>query len=107
MFEIQSQPSYFVVFFTTKYKSMDEVIAKSPETLATHVSRSNELRKKGKLLMAGAFRNESDEPVKTMAVCYSKEDAEEYAKGDPFLLIGKIAEWHIVEWSNIFREQTP
>ncbi len=99
--EIRSQPGYCVLFFTTKFKSMDEVRAKAPEALAAHLSRSNQLHKEGKVLMAGAFRGSSAEPIKTMAVFYTREDAEEYAKGDPFLLIGMVSEWHVVDWANI------
>lgn len=104
MVEIRSQPIYYVALFTTKYKSMEEVKSMAPETIAAHIARSNELRKKGKLLMAGAFRNRPDEPVTTMGVFYSREDAEEYAKGDPFVLNDMISDWQIKEWANILKE---
>lgn len=83
---------------------MEEVRARAPEAIAAHISRSNELHRKGKLLLAGAFRNDPDEPVTTMAVSYSREDAEEYAKGDPFVLNGMVSEWRIREWANILKE---
>jgi uncharacterized protein YciI len=106
MIEIRSQPAYYVLFFTTKFRSIDEIKAKAPEALGAHLSRSNELHKRAKVLMAGAFSNNPGEPIKTMAIFYSREDAEEYAKGDPFLIIGMVTEWHIEQWANILREQS-
>ena len=103
MVEIRRQPIYYVAPFTIKAKSIEEVKTKEPEVITAHIARSNELHKKGKLLMAGAFRSNPDEPVSTMGVFYSREDAEEYAKGDPFVLNGMVNEWRIKEWSNILK----
>jgi len=50
----------------------------------------------------GAFLDESDEPPGTMAVTTSREAAEEYVKGDPFFLNGKMTEWYTHEWANMF-----
>ncbi len=103
MIEIKSQPTYFVAFLTTRFTSIDEVRAKMPDALATHLSRSNELHRQGRAVMAGALRNNPGEPVTTMAVFYSREDAEAYVKGDPFVINGMVNEWHIEEWANILR----
>ncbi len=84
--EIRSQRTYYVAQFVTKFESVDEVRQRFPELIAAHISRSNRLHKEGKLLMAGALLNNSGEHVTTMAVFYSRENAEEYAKGDPFVL---------------------
>lgn len=53
--------------------------------------------------MAGAFLDNPDEPVSTMVIFPSGEAAEEYAKGDPFVLNGLVTKWHIREWANILR----
>lgn len=102
--QIRSQPGYYVIFFTTKFNSMDEIKEKAPKALEDHLSRSNQLHRQGKVLMAGAFRNNPGEPIKTMAVFYTREDAEEFAMGDPFLLIGMVSEWRIEQWANILKE---
>src|SRR5204863_6940566 len=94
---------YYVTFFITSCKSMDEVKANHGATIAAHLARSNELHKKGTLLMAGAFLDNPDEPVSTMGIFASKEAAEEYAKGDPFVLKGLVTKWYIREWANILR----
>ena len=77
-----------------------------PDALNARISRSNELHRQGKVLMAGGIRNNPSEPFTTMGVFYSRENAEEYVKGDPFVLNGMVSEWHIVEWANVLKEQT-
>ncbi|HUK49468.1 MAG TPA: YciI family protein [Terriglobales bacterium] len=105
MIKIKTQPVYFVTYFETKYKSIEEIRAKTPDTLATHIARTNELHKQGVLLMAGAFRqNNPDEPISTMAIFPTRESAEEYAKGDPFVLNDMVSKWHIREWNNILKD---
>ena len=47
--------------------------------------------------MAGAFLDNPDEPLSTMAVLSSREAAEEYVKGDPFVQKGMTSNWYIRE----------
>jgi len=54
------------------------------------------------VVMAGAFLDRPDEPLSTMAVCASREAAEEYVRGDPFVVKGKVSGWHIRAWANMF-----
>lgn len=99
--EAQGPPSYFVIFMTTTYRSLDQVRAKAPDLLAAHLARSKELHAQGSLLMAGAFLDQPGEPIATMAVLTSKEAAEAYAKGDPFVVNGMVSEWSIRPWANL------
>ena len=96
-----ANPKYYVVFFVISYRSLDEVKSKEPQSLAAHLARSRELYRQGKVLMAGAFLDKPDEPLNTMGVFASREDAEEYVKGDPFVLSGAVTNWYIREWANI------
>jgi uncharacterized protein YciI len=97
------QPSvYYVVFCETRYTSFEEALATASDLIASHVARSKELHEKGGLLMAGAFLNNPGEPLSTMGVCLTREAAEEYMKGDPFVLNGMVNRWYIREWANIF-----
>lgn len=100
--EIKSQPVYHVVFCILEYSSFEEARTEAPEAIAAHVKRSRELHDSGTLLMAGAFLDKSDEPLGTMAVLTSREAAEEYVKGDPFFLNGKMSGWYTREWANMF-----
>jgi uncharacterized protein YciI len=70
---------YYALFVMTSFRSVDEARAKSPEALEAHISRSKEFHADGKVLMAGAFLDNSNEPLTTMAIFTSREDAEEYA----------------------------
>lgn len=92
---------YYILFCVTSYRSVDEVKAKDPQSLFAHIARSKELHAKGKVFMAGAFLDQSDEPLTTMGIFSSREDAEAYAKGDPFVLNGTVTKWYIREWANI------
>ncbi len=102
MSEHEAQPKYYVLFFVTKFASIGEVKQEEPELIAAHVKRTRLFHEQGKAVMAGAFLDRPNEPLSTMAVLTSCEAADEYAKGDPFLLRGMISNWYIREWSNIF-----
>jgi len=98
----EKQDVYYVIFFQTLYDSFEDALSKAPDVIAAHKSRSQELHAGGTLLMAGAFLNNPGEPLGTMAICTTREAAEEYARGDPFVLNGMVSKWHIREWANIF-----
>lgn len=102
--EIQSRRSYFVAFFVTAFRSIEEARSRAPEAIAEHISRSNELHEKGRLLMAGALQNGSNEPVTTMAIFYSHKEAEEFTRCDPFVLNGLVRGLCIKEWANMLKK---
>lgn len=52
--------------------------------------------------MAGAFLDSPDEPLSTMAVLTSRDAAEDFIRGDPFVVKGMVREWHIRMWANMF-----
>ena len=93
---------YYVAFFVTSYDSLDDAIVKAPDAVAAHRARSQELHVRGTLLMSGAFLNNPQEKLRTMAVLTTREAAEEYARGDPFVLNGMVSTWYIREWANMF-----
>jgi uncharacterized protein len=37
-----------------------------------------------------------------MAIFTTREDAEEFARGDPFVLNGVVRDWEIREWDEAF-----
>jgi len=93
---------YYVAFFEACYDSLDEAIAKAPDAVAAHRARSQEFHARGTLLMLGAFLNNQEEKLRTMAVLTTREAAEEYAREDPFVLNGMASRWYIREWANMF-----
>ena len=95
-------PRYYVVFLTTTYSSFAEAQEEAPEDIAAHLARSRRMHEQGRVLMAGAFLDRPDEPLTTMGVFTSRDAADEYVRGDPFVLKGKVSAWHIREWANMF-----
>ncbi len=100
---IDGVPRFWVVFMTTRFLSFAELRRDAPEQLAEHVTTSTQLHERGELLMAGAFLDHPDEPVRTMGVLNSYDTARQYAENDPFVKAGLVTDWHIREWANIFR----
>ncbi len=101
MTKSEKQPIYYVVFFEIDYPSIAEALADAPAAIAAHKKRSQEWHGQGKLVMAGAFRDSPEGRLNTMGVLTSREAAEEFAKGDPFVLNGKVIRWYIREWNNM------
>ena len=92
---------YYVVFFEFSYSSLEEVLSKAPQEIALHKARSKEFQARGTLLMAVVFINNPNEPLTTMAILTTRETAEEFAKGDPFVLNGMVKKWYIREVTDI------
>lgn len=100
--DITQQPKYYAVFAETVFTSWAEVQARAAEEMAQHIARSKQLHAAGTVLMAGAFLDRPEEPVTTMAVLVSREDADAYMRGDPFVLNGMVRRWYVREWANMF-----
>ncbi|MBO0811469.1 MAG: hypothetical protein J2P23_05425 [Microlunatus sp.] len=100
---VDGVPGFFVVFMTTRFGSLAEVQREAPEQLAEHIRTSKQLHDEGRLLMAGAFLDRPDEPLRTMGVLRSYDDARRYGENDPFVRAGLIEEWDIRSWANIFQ----
>ena len=92
---------YFVAFLETKYTSIEDARRLAPDALAAHVARSQQWHADGRLLMAGAFLDRPEEPVGTMAVLRTREDAEEFVAGDPFVLVDMVARSDIRPWADV------
>ena len=89
---------FHAVFLEVVYTSLDDV---PREQLAEHMARSKQWHADGRLLMAGAFLDRPGEPMQTMAVARTREDAEEYAAGDPFVVAGTARVAAIRPWADI------
>lgn len=89
---------FHVVFFQVDYTSLEDV---PRGRLEEHVARSRRWHSEGRLLMAGAFADRPGEPIQTMAVVRRREDAEEFAAGDPFVVAGAARVTAIRPWADI------
>jgi uncharacterized protein len=88
-----SEDTRYVMF----YESGDLSLA--VENFPAHKARYTEFMDRGVLLSLGPFTDRGG----SMAVFTSREAAEEFASGDPFVLRGVVSKWHVREW----REVTP
>ena len=66
------------------------------ENFPAHHALNLEFRARGTLLMTGPF---ADPTEGAMAIFTTREAAEEFVRGDPFVLEGAIGGWHIREWN--------
>ena len=99
---VDGVPDFHVVFMTTRFRSLADVQRQAPQQLAEHVATSKRLHAQGRLLLAGAFLDPPGEPVHTMGVLATAQDARAYAENDPFVRDGLVQTWHIRRWANIF-----
>ena len=79
------------------YESGDLSLA--VENFPAHKARYEEFMRRGVLLSLGPFTDRSG----SIAVFTTREAAEEFVSGDPFVLNGVVSKWLVREW----REVTP
>jgi uncharacterized protein YciI len=85
----------WLVKYVVTYESGDEVRALAPIHFPAHKARWHEFRDRGELLMIGTFSDLSG----AMGIFTSLEAAEEFVKGDPFVLQGVVRSYRIREWN--------
>jgi uncharacterized protein YciI len=85
----------FVMF----YEVAPDGLAKVAANYEAHRARLNEFYARGVLLLAGPLGNP---PEGAMSVFTTREAAEEFAQGDPFVLNGVVSKWRLVEWAEAF-----
>ena len=79
------------------YQSADDVETKIPAHYPAHSERVDAFHRRGRLLMTGPFGDPQNEG--SMAIFTSREAAEEFVAGDPFVLNGVVRGWQIREWN--------
>ena len=79
------------------YQSADDVSAKAPAHFPAHVAWYEPFHERGDLLMIGTFGDPQTEG--SMAIFASREAAEEFVAGDPFVVNGVVRRWEIRDWN--------
>jgi uncharacterized protein YciI len=79
------------------YESADDVASKAPPHFPDHWARCREFNARGLMLMVGTFGDPQTQG--SMAVFATREAAEDFAAGDPFVLNGVVSRWEIREWN--------
>ena len=88
----------YVVF----YESAENVAERAPAYFAAHSARGRAFHARGELLMYGVFGDPQAEG--SMAVFTTRQAAEEFVEGDPFVLNGVVRGWTIREWREVLFE---
>lgn len=70
-------------------------MSKVMENYAAHSARLDDFHTRGVLLMAGPLGNP---PEGALAIFTTREAAEEFIEGDPFVTNGVVGTWRVVEW---------
>ena len=78
------------------YEMAPDMMAGVSDHLSAHVERWQGFAQRGELLMIGPFANPQEEGA--MGVFTTREAAEEFVRGDPFVLNGLIRNWYIRDW---------
>jgi uncharacterized protein YciI len=81
------------------YESADDVATKAPPHFPAHKARLDEFHGRGDLLLVGTFADAQKDG--SMSVFRTREAAEEFANGDPFVLNGVVRAWRVLDWNEI------
>jgi uncharacterized protein len=87
------------------YESAPDVAANAPAHAPAHQARWDEFSRRGELLMIGPFANAQDDGA--MAVFTTRAAAEEFVRGDPFVLNGVVSKWTILDWNEALIPESP
>lgn len=85
--------------YVVTYESAENVTEKAPAHLAAHVARYKPYVERGELLMIGTFADPQKDG--SMAIFTSRQAAEEFVKGDPFVEHGVVRSWQIRGWNEV------
>ncbi len=81
------------------YEVTPDALPRIMSLYPAHRARIDEFHARGVLLAAGPLRNS---PEGAMAVFTTRDAAEEFIKGDPFVINGLVSKWRLVEWNAVF-----
>jgi hypothetical protein len=82
------------------YDATDDVATKAPAHFPAHKARRDEFHARGDLLMVGTFADAQADG--SMAIFGTRESAEEFVAGDPFVLNGVARGYRILEWDEAY-----
>ena len=81
--------------YVLQYEPADFFVERVMPHFAAHRARWKEFTDAGSLLMIGPF---ADPALGAMAIFRTREAAESFAKGDPFVTNGIVKNWTVLEW---------
>ncbi len=86
--------------YVMTYRAVEGFLPLAQQNYPVHAARVDEFARRGDLLMVGTL----DEPMNgdAMAVFTTREAAEEFIAGDPFVLNGVVKSHEIREWNEAY-----
>jgi uncharacterized protein len=81
--------------YVVTYESGDDVRTLAPIHFPAHRARWKEFQDRGELTMIGTFSDLSG----AMGIFTTRDAAQEFVKGDPFVLEGVVRSYQIKEWN--------
>jgi hypothetical protein len=84
------------VKYVLYYRSAPDVAAKAPLHAAAHRAHWKPFLNNGTLLMIGPFANPEEG---AMGIFTTREAAENFARGDPFVHNAVVVDWVVREWA--------
>ncbi|MCW3016051.1 MAG: YCII-like protein [Solirubrobacterales bacterium] len=88
------------ILYVVLYTSAPDVLTKAPAHFPAHKERLDAFRARGDLLLVGTFGDPQQQG--SMAIFASREAAEEFVAGDPFVLHGVVASHELREWNELY-----
>lgn len=85
--------------YVSFYDVAPDALPKVMEHFPAHRARLDEFHARGELIAAGPL---GIPPIGAMAIFPSRESAEAFLQGDPFVVNGLVAAWRVVEWNAAF-----
>lgn len=85
--------------YVMTYRAVEDFLPLARENGSAHIARLHEFHDRGLLLMAGPLLDPVD--GQALGVFTTREAAEEFISGDPFVLGGVVADWTVRPWNEV------
>lgn len=82
------------------YETLADYAERRPAFRDAHLQHARAAVARGELVLAGAFAN----PMDGAALLFrgdSPAAAEQFAKGDPYVVNGMVKRWYVREWTTV------
>jgi uncharacterized protein len=87
--------------YLMSYRAVEDFRPRAQAHLAGHRARLQEFHDRGVLLLAGPLGEPGNGDA--IGVFTSREAAEEFVAGDPFVVHGVVAEWSVRPWNEVLQ----
>ncbi len=89
--------------FLLLYDGAPDYLARRPQFRDAHLNHAGAAVERGEIVVAGALADPVDGAV-LMFAGDDKSVAEEFARADPYVLNGLVANWRVREWTTVVGE---